>query len=740
MIWRTICHNIKSNLYEHSVYCFAFAMSVTFIYAYAILADSKLWLDMGFSVGFSVLSNKIIFAFPFVLAIPTVLLIYVEHFLYMRKKKELAVRILLGFARQKVAGIYCLEKMIIALVGGIIGILMGVLFAPLMLFKTVAYMEEAFSYRPLFSINVMLGTWGYVIFILLLFSIYYYRRINKDVLVDMLKANENQIQTPKKQQVIWKAAYVIFAAFGIYMSFLLYLYFPTYLLWNKVLGAISAILPLGAIGICVCTKNNYKKRTFSIVFGAFEEMIVCLQFSVLYSMYRANIVSIHLLYFLVFGMLVLVFYIIIGFYEVLSDMLMEKRLSMKRCSQRRIVLGELCYHAKIYGKIMAAITITMIFLLCLEILIPIFVNRLEGYLHARSVYDMQVFSVASYSKYLNKEDSIRIDYEKVSDKLKEKGIIVNSEVRVEMFFVDEYMENGEKRMATCISLSDYNEMLVSLGIEPVSMEGNYIRQWAKDYSQEQMDDILKGITKIKVGESEWSNTEAVNYKHKVGMALSVGHMEYVYIVQDNDCKNLLRATSFGLYQFETILSYEECTELEKEIDVLHKEYEEKMNKVYVRLKRLQRADTMSVIAVIKIAFEYVGGVLLLCDLAILSVQLLIGIMQSGKSYFIMHSLGFSKSKVKLLTFENELVWFLIPMIISTIVALGCIVFFFAFFLEEFLFYNTWTQIVLLVIEAFGKLIIFSSLYILVTWLISRRIIVSNTFQQELLIGERYSRR
>ena len=221
MIWRTICHNIKSNLCEHGIYCFAFAMSVIFIYAYAILADSKLWLDMGFSVGFSVLSNKIIFACPFVLAIPTVLLIYVEHFLYMRKKKELAVRILMGLSRQKVAGIYCLEKMITALGGAVIGSLMGVLFAPLMLFKTVAYMEEVFSYRPLYSITVMIGTWGYVILLLFFLSIYYYRRINKDVLVDMLKAGENQLQTSKKQHIIWKAAYIIFAAFGIYMSFLL---------------------------------------------------------------------------------------------------------------------------------------------------------------------------------------------------------------------------------------------------------------------------------------------------------------------------------------------------------------------------------------------------------------------------------------------------------------------------------------------------------------------------------------
>lgn len=730
MIWKTTYQSIRSYRYEYIIYFTSFIISTKFIYAYIILMDKKFWIDMGFSVAFSALSDKILFAAPFVFAIPTMLVIYAEYFLYMRKKKEFAIRILSGFTRQKITYLYCIEKTMIALWGAGIGILMGGLFSPLILSKLVAYMGERLYYSPLFSVVTTLRVCGYIIGIFIILSLYYSMRIKKGILADLLKDNKSgeNYAFKKKGCSILRVGYLLFGYICILISFLLVVFFYNFMLWQKIIGLICVLIPILAIRLFIKNKKKYQNSITVIVLGIIEEILLCILYPVLYSMVKAKLLNIQLLYLLVIGLIVMLFYIIFYFYEILSDLLTQKRIVYKKnYSENRIVLGDICYNVQIYSRVMAAISVAMIFVVCMGIWLPICMNRIEGYLYERSVYDMQLFTVASYNKYIENENKGVLNFDAALDQLKEEGIEIDKEVIMEIFFVDEYMENGDIRPATCVSLSAYNKMLASLGIQPISLEDEYAIQWSKNYSQEQMDTALDGILKIKVGENEFYNTSVKNYMYKTKMALFTAHMDYIYIFQDSYCRNLTQATSIALYNFATNINYEESLDLETKINNLYKSSDDK---VYVRLKTLQRVEAMSVITLGRIVGEYVGILLFLGCLVILSVQLLINILQSEKKYFILLSLGFTVKKIKILTFRNEMVWFLTPMVSSGIIAMGCILFSFLFFLDGFLFYTTPKQVLLCVVDIYCRIVFFSSMYIVATSMIIKKIVHTkiNTFK------------
>lgn len=725
MIWKVIRQSLKRSVYEYMIYFFTLAIGVAAFYSYAVLMDKNFRADMGLSASFSVLSDKMLYAAPFIFIMPTMLVVYIERFLYVRKQKELAILISSGLRQSKAVYIYCVERMVVALLGISMGVVSGGMVSSLVLYRHLIYIGERLVIKPLFYLSTILLTYGYFILVFALLSFYYGRKIMKSAVADLFRTTEDN--KPGKDAVgrsgtfALAAGYVCFVYISGIIICIMRVCFDYFPMIYKLLSIICIVIPVLLLGIFIINRDRYYSTVVVICLGVVEDSALCVLYPLLDGLTKAEFLNPQLCYLLVLGMIFMVFSIVFHFFEIFSELLLKKRYRDNReFSENRIILGDICSNIHIYGKVMSAITLVMIFMIVIGIWCPIYLERIEGYLHERSIFDMQLFTMISYDKYINHESSAVINFESVEECLKEAGIMIDDEITMETFFVEEQLEKGEgSRLATCVSLSDYNNLLLSLEKEPIVLTGEYAIQWDQQYSEEQMADALDGISSIIAGDTALWDANAVNYVYETGMALYTNHTQYVYVVPDDLCRKLNRATSIVLYYFDSDVSYETALEVEREMNSL---FENLDSKVYVRLKTLQEAETMAVVTLVRMIVEYMETILILGCLAMLSVQQLTNILQSRRKYKILYFLGFTGYKIKGLMFKNEMAWFLMPVVSAAVIAMGGIIFSFAFFLEDFLFYISENQILMYVAEAYVKIAGFSFIYMLTTWLIARKFI------------------
>lgn len=725
MIWKIIRQSLKRSIYEYMIYFFTLVIGVTAFYSYAVLMDKHFKTDMGLSASFSVLSDKMLYAAPFIFIMPTMLVIYIERFLYIRKQKELAILISSGLRQSKAAYIYCIERMMVALLGISTGMVSGGMVSSLVLYRHLAYIGERPVIKPLFYLFTILLTYGYFILVFAMLSFYYGRKIMKSAVVDLFRTTEDN--KPDKDAVGKSGIFALTAGYAcfVYISgiiicinFVCFDYFP---IIYKLLSIVCIMIPVLLLVIFIKNRDRYHNTAAVICLGAVEDGMLCILYPLLDSLAKAKFLNPQLCYLLVLGMIFMLFSIVFHFYEIFSELLLEKRYGHnKEFSENRVILGDICNNIHIYGKVMASVTLVMIFMIVIGIWSPIYLERIEGYLHERTVFDMQLFTMISYDKYANHESSAIISFESVTERLEEAGIMIDGGIIMETFFVEEQLEKGGGgRLATCVSLSDYNNLLLSLQKEPIVLAGEYAIQWDQEYSEEQRAEALDGVSSIIAGDTILCDTNASNYMYETGMALFTNHMQYVYIVPDDLCRKLNRATSIALYYFDSDVSYETAVEVEGEMNSL---FEISDSKVYVRLKTLQETETMAVIALVRMLTGYMETILILGCLAMLSVQQLTNILQSRRKYKILYLLGFTSCRIKSLVFKNEMAWFLMPVVSAAVIAMGGVIFSFAFFLEDFLFYSPKDQIFIYVAESYAKISGFSFLYIITTWLIARKFI------------------
>ncbi len=728
MIWKVIRQSLKRSIYEYMIYFFTLGIGVVAFYSYAVLLDKHFRTDMGLSASFSVLSDKVLYAAPFIFLMPTMLIIYIERFLYIRKQKELAILIASGLRQSKAAYIYCIERMVVALLGISTGMISGGMVSSLVLYRHFVYIGEKLVIKPLFYPFTILLTYGYFMLVIVVLSFYYGRKIMKSAVVDLLRTTEDN--KPEKNAGGRSGIFALAAGYtcfvyvsGIIICIMLvcFDYFP---MIYRLLSIVCVVMPVLLLGIFIKNRDRYYNTMAVICLGVVEDGVLCVLYPLLDRLVKAKCLDPQLCYLLVLGMIFMLFSIIFHFYEIFSELLLKKRYGDNRkFSENRVILGDICNNIHIYGKVMSAITLVMIFILVIGIWTPIYLERIEGYLHERTIFDMQLFTMISYDKYTNHESSAIINSEPVKERLEKAGIMIDDEITLETFFVEEQLEKGKgSRLATCVSLSDYNNLLLSLEKEPVVLTGEYAIQWDQQYSEEQMAEAFDGVLSIIAGDITLWDTNASNYVYETGMALFTNHTKYVYVVQDDLCRKLNRATSIALYHFDSDVSYETAIEAEREMNCL---FENMDSKVYVRLKTLQETETMAVVTLIRMIVGYMETILILGCLAMLSVQQLTNILQSRRKYKILYFLGFTNYRIKRLVFKNEMAWFLMPVVSAAIIALGGVAFSFAFFLNEFLFYCSKNQIFTYIVESYAKIAGFSFLYISMTWFITRKFISTN---------------
>ncbi len=728
MIGRIIRQSLKQSIHEYMIYFFTLAVGVTAFYSYAVLLDSHFRIDMGLSASFSVLSDKILYAVPFIFLMPTILMIYIERFLYIRKQKALAVFIMSGLRRSKAAYLYCTERMVAAFLGVSMGIVSGGMVSSLILHKYFVYIGENLDIKPLFYPNTIILTFFYFVSVFAVLSIYYIRKMMRSAIADLFRAVEDH--TPDKDTghgsgicalAVCYAGYLYISVIMVCIMSVCFDYFP---LFYKVTGLVSVIISILLLVIFIKSRNIYDSIIAAICLGVAQEGALCALYPVLDSLVKGKVLNSQLCYLLVFGMVFLLFSIVFLFYEVFSEILLHKRYTHHRVfSENRIILGDICSNIRVYGKVMAAITLILSFMLALGIWCPIYLERIEGYLHERSVFDMQLFTMISYDKYRNHENSEYINFGPVTEQLVKEKVAIADEMVMETFFVEEQLkEEGKPRLAICVSLSDYNKLLLSLGKPPIVLHGDYAIQWDQEYSEEQMDEARGSVASIMVGDIILKEIDAFNYTYETGMALYTNHMKYVYVIPDSLCGKLSRATSIALYRFCSRTGYETALRLERKMTEL---FEMTETKVYVRLKTLQETETISVITLIRMVVGYMETALILGCLAMLSVQQLTNILQSGRNYRILHYLGFTREQINKLVFRNEMAWFFMPIISAVVFAMGGVIFSFSFFLEDFLFYSSKDQIFMYVADSYAKIVGISFLYILVTWFAAQRFINKN---------------
>lgn len=728
MIWKVIRQSLKRSIYEYMMYFFTLVIGVIAFYSYAVLMDKHFRTDMGLSASFSVLSDKMLYAAPFIFLMPTMLAIYIEHFLYVRKQKELGILISSGLRQSKAAYLYFIERMVVALLGISAGVVSGGMVSSLVLYRHLAYINERLVIKPLFYPFTIFLTYGYFILVFAVLSIYYGRKIMKSTVANLFKTTEDN--NPGKNDggksgvFALAAGYICFvyiSAIIICIALVCFDYFP---IIYKLLSIICIMIPILLLGIFIRNRDRYHNTVAVICLGIVEDGVLCVLYPLLDNLAKVKFLNPQLCYLLVLGMIFMLFSIIFYFYEIFSELLLKKRYRDNRnFSENRVILGDICNNIHIYGKVMAAVTLVMIFMIVIGIWSSIYLERIEGYLHERSIFDMQLFTMISYDNYINHESSAIINSELVAKHLEEAGVVIDDEIVMETFFVEEQLEKEEgSRLATCVSLSDYNKLLLSLEKEPIELTEEYAVQWDQEYSEEQMAEAFDGVSAMIAGDVTLWDTNALNYMYETGMALFTNHTQYVYVVPDDLCRKLNRATSIVLYYFDSDVSYEKAIEVEREMNSL---FETSDSKVYVRLKTLQVTETMAVITLIRMIVGYMETILILGCLAMLSVQQLTNILQSRKKYKILYFLGFTGNEIKRLVFKNEMAWFLIPVVSASVIAMGGVIFSFAFFLEDFLFYAPKNQILMYVAESYAKIAGCSFLYILTTWLIAQKFINTN---------------
>ncbi|WP_455543060.1 FtsX-like permease family protein [Intestinibacter sp.] len=634
--------NAKKSIKDYLIYFITITICVSLFYAITSLSSSSYEFITEKSYNFEALKLILKYSTYIITAALALLIAYVNKYMIKRRQKEFATYILLGAEQRSVALMFFIEMLFIGILAIITGILIGTLFSQVITALVLMSINQEITFSFKLYEDTVLITFVFFILMFCIIGIYNIAILRKTKLIDMINAHKQVEFQFKRSKKVYSAVFL--------SSIILYIicgYCTIKLINTKIDYSINQIIYIGI-------------SLFSFILATYA---------------------------LFYSLAYIIIYI------------KNKSINFKYEKTNLFLLGSILSKIKTSPILMSTISITFLGAMISFIITLVMAQWSLGYLDMRVPYDIDIEN--KYSENFVKDSSIndikdipKLDYSEVIDYLNADGYDVSNYCQVEEYFInkeDFYNRNPKDVPVVAIKLSDFNKLRSMLGYEKIKFKDD---EFAVQYHMVVNDkDIKKNIEKISSLNTDGKTlkiSETPYYKESIGEGIYNLWSDHIIILPDKICDNLTLAKTNLLANINKKMTYEEANDFQNNyvynwFEQNNKELVEKYSKEYnishdlieSRIKSSETNNILTATLAMRILGIYLGIVLLMISLTILSLSQLADSIEHKDRFNVLRKLGVEEKEVNSIVLKQISLYFIMPISIAII---GVIIFIYNYYL------------------------------------------------------------
>ena len=733
MYAKLVLRNARRSIQDYLVYILTMTICVTLFYSFLSISSSYYNPDIGAEYDFTMLSDGMKLAICAVTLFLLFLIRFVNNYMLRRRQREFALQSIMGMEQRTIGRLFFAETFLMGLVSIAAGIFLGVFCSQFITAMLLTSYGKQYEITWTLFPDTVLLTVAFFVLSFLVVGLSNTRAIRKMKIIDMLTADRENGPELRKSRWIWMLTF-LFEVFSIWMCItgvqkVLFYWdsrfaLPVQLMfWGNILfPAISLLWPV--LWALRRKKGGFPVLLSGLLISALLNTLVAASVPVLNSRYFLGLGGGAVNQYLLFVLVDLIFLICALLYLVSSFIVAWKEGSPEHRykDENLFFFGQIISKLSTTSKTMSLTCVTLVLAIFLFIAAPVLVGWASGYLDARSMYDVQIYS--RYNDVYEEANLPQDDYDTVTDYLTDHSIETAYDCTFSLYLPNRADFHNRVKYdfpVVAIALSDYNTIREMLGYEPIFLaDDEFTTQWQAIATTDERDSFLRDHTQVQTDAGTLTLAEQSYYEDAIGQTAYNSYTNVLFIFPDSVCAQLLPVMRNRYITTTDAISYDNARELEQVFTEQYPELADTGVAYSIRLSTLQINSTRAGNFVLQAAMLYGAVVLMVICLTVLSLQQLLDAGQYRYRFSVLRKLGVEERNIRKLVLKQLGVWFGLPIVVAIGVSTVVIVYFLQTISAEISAYIGIGTLLLQIGTTVSILLLLLVGYFVSTWILFRR--------------------
>lgn len=735
MYAKLVLRNARRSIQDYLVYILTMTICVTLFYSFLSISSNYYNPDIGAEYDFTMLSDGMKLAICAVTLFLLFLIRFVNNYMLRRRQREFALQSIMGMEQRTIGRLFFAETFLMGLVSIAAGIFLGVFCSQFITAMLLTSYGKQYEITWTLFPDTVLLTVAFFVLSFLVVGLSNTRAIRKMKIIDMLTADRENGPELRKSRWIWMLTF-LFEVFSIWMCItgvqkVLFYWdsrfaLPVQLMfWGNILfPAISLLWPV--LWALRRKKGGFPVLLSGLLISAFLNTLVAASVPVLNSRYFLGLGGGAVNQYLLFVLVDLIFLICALLYLVSSFIVAWKEGAPEHRykDENLFFFGQIISKLSTTSKTMSLTCVTLVLAIFLFIAAPVLVGWASGYLDARSMYDVQIYS--RYNDVYEEANLPQDDYDTVTDYLTDHSIETAYDCTFSLYLPNRADFHNRVKYdfpVVAIALSDYNTIREMLGYEPIFLaDDEFTTQWQAIATTDERDSFLRDHTQVQTDAGTLTLAEQSYYEDAIGQTAYNSYTNVLFVFPDSVCAQLLPVMRNRYITTTDAISYDNARELEQVFTEQYPELADTGVAYSIRLSTLQINSTRAGNFVLQAAMLYGAVVLMVICLTVLSLQQLLDAGQYRYRFSVLRKLGVEEGRIGRLVLQQLGVWFGLPVAVAAFVSTVVISYFLQIVSAEVAAYIGLSALMAQVAVTVGILVLLMACYFLSTWLLFRKAI------------------
>lgn len=733
MYAKLVLRNARRSIQDYLVYILTMNICVTLFYSFLSISSSYYNPDIGAEYDFTMLSDGMKLAICAVTLFLLFLIRFVNNYMLRRRQREFALQSIMGMEQRTIGRLFFAETFLMGLVSIAAGIFLGVFCSQFITAMLLTSYGKQYEITWTLFPDTVLLTVAFFVLNFLVVGLSNTRAIRKLKIIDMLTADRENGPELRKSRWIWMLTF-LFEVFSIWMCITgvqkVLFYWDSrfalpvqFMFWGNILfPAMSLLWPV--LWALRRKKGGFTALFSGLLFSAFLNTLAAASVPVLNSRYFLGLGGGAVNQYLLFVLVDLIFLICALLYLVSSFIVAwkEGKPEHRYKGENLFFFGQIISKLSTTSKTMSLTCVTLVLAIFLFIAAPVLVGWASGYLDARSMYDVQIYS--RYNNVYEEANLPRDDYDAVTDYLTDHSIETAYDCTFSLYLPNRADFHNRVKYdfpIVAIALSDYNAIREMLGYESISLsDDEFTTQWQAIATTDERDSFLRDHTQVQTDAGTLTLAEQSYYEDAIGQTAYNSYTNVLFVFPDSVCAQLLPVMRNRYITTTDAISYDNARELEQVFTEQYPELADTGVAYSIRLSTLQINSTKAGNFVLQAAMLYGAVVLMVICLTVLSLQQLLDAGQYRYRFSVLRKLGVEERNIRKLVLKQLGVWFGLPIVVAIGVSTVVIVYFLQTISAEISAYIGIDTLLLQIGTTVSILLILLVGYFVSTWILFRR--------------------
>ena len=688
MYAKLVFRNARRSIQDYLVYILTMTICVTLFYSFLSISSSNYDPDIGTEYDFTMLSDGMKLAICAITLFLLFLIRFVNNYMLRRKQREFALQSIMGMEQRTIGRLFFAETFLMGLVSIVAGIFFGVFCSQFITAMLLTSYGKQYEITWTLFPDTVLLTVAFFVLSFLVVGLSNTRAIRKLKIIDMLTANRENGPELRKSRWIW-VLMVLFEVFSVWMCVTgvqkVLFYWDSrfalpvqFMFWGNILfPAMSLLWPV--LWALRRKKGGFTALFSGLLFSAFLNTLAAASVPMLNSRYLLALGGGAINQYLLFVLVDLIFLICVLIYLVSSFIVAwkEGKPEHRYKGENLFFFGQIISKLSTTSKTMSLTCVTLVLAIFLFIAAPVLVEWASGYLDARSMYDVQIYS--RYNDVYEEANLPQDDYDTVTDYLTDHSIETAYDCTFSLYLPNRADFHNRVKYdfpVVAIALSDYNTIREMLGYEPIFLaDGEFTTHWQTIATTDERDSFLRDHTQVQTDAGTLTLAEQSYYEEAIGQTAYNSYTNVLFVFPDSVCAQLLPVMRNRYITTTDAISYDNARELEQVFTEQYPELADTGVAYSIRLSTLQINSTRAGNFVLQAAMLYGAVVLMVIFLTVLSLQQLLDAGQYRYRFSVLRKLGVEERNIRKLVLKQLGVWFGLPIVVAIGVSTVVIVYF-----------------------------------------------------------------